>query len=162
MGFLGDTVSMTLENGVRLCCLSRPGSSVEMQFHVGAGSIFEQEHLGCGLSHFLEHMSFQGCAGYPGRLVAAEVNRLGGDVNAYTSYDRTCYRMQLPREHWRSGVAMLAAMVRHPEFPEERFPGERVKTQTGCCTETSLCTMAFKIVCSSCSTTSYTRNICFS
>ena len=125
MGFLDDTVSLTLDNGVRLCCLSRPGSSVEMQFHIGAGSIEEQEHLGCGLSHFLEHMSFQGCAGYPERLVASEVNRLGGSVNAYTSYDRTCYRMQLPREHWRSGIAMLAAMVRHPEFPEERFVGER-------------------------------------
>ncbi len=125
MGFFKDTAVTELDNGIRLCCFHRRGSSVELQFHVATGSIHEGEFLGCGLSHFLEHMAFQGCAGYPGRSIADEVNSLGGDVNAYTSYDRTCYRMQLPKRSWRKGVDMLTAMVRYPEFPEERFAAEK-------------------------------------
>ena len=125
MGFLRDTIVTELDNGIRLCCFHRRGSSVELQLHVATGSMHEKEFLGCGLSHFLEHMAFQGCAGFSGRAIADEVNSLGGDVNAYTSYDRTCYRMQLPKESWRQGVSMLSAMVRFPEFPEERFLAEK-------------------------------------
>lgn len=125
MGFLRDTVVTELDNGVRLCCFHRRGSSVELQFHIATGSMHEKEYLGCGLSHFLEHMAFQGCTGFPGRSIADEVNSLGGDINAYTSYDRTCYRIQLPKKHWCKGVSMLSAMVRYPEFPEERFLAEK-------------------------------------
>ncbi len=125
MGILSRTVTTELDNGIRLCCFHRPGASVEFQFYVTTGSIHEGKNLGCGLSHFLEHMAFQGCAGYPERSVAETVNALGGDVNAYTSYDRTCYTMQMPVNHWRKAVDILSAMVRHPEFPEARFLAEK-------------------------------------
>ena len=93
MGFLSNTIVTELDNGVRLCCFHRRGASVELQIHIATGSMNEKEYLGCGLSHFLEHMAFQGCAGFPERSIADEVNLLGGDLNAYTSYDRTCYRV---------------------------------------------------------------------
>ena len=125
MGFLSNTAVTELDNGIRLCCFHKPGVSVELQVHIATGSMHEKEYLGCGLSHFLEHMAFQGCAGFPGRSVADEVNALGGDLNAYTSYDRTCYRMQLPCGSWHKGIKMLSAMVRFPEFPEERFAAEK-------------------------------------
>ena len=125
MGFLSNTAVTELDNGIRLCCFHKPGVSVELQVHIATGSMHEKEYLGCGLSHFLEHMAFQGCAGFPGRSIADEVNALGGDLNAYTSYDRTCYRMQLPCGSWRKGIQMLSAMVRFPEFPEERFVAEK-------------------------------------
>ena len=104
MGFLDKTLITELDNGVRLCYFHRPGTSVEMQLHIASGSIHEGKFLGGGVSHFLEHMAFQGCAGFPERSIAEKVNSLGGDLNAYTSYDRTCYRMQLPREFWRKPV----------------------------------------------------------
>ncbi|MBE6364336.1 MAG: insulinase family protein [Lentisphaerae bacterium] len=125
MGILSRTITTELDNGIRLCYFHQPGASVEFQFHVTTGSIHEREFLGCGLSHFLEHMAFQGCAGYPARSVAETVNALGGNVNAYTSYDRTCYTMQIPVVHWRKAVDMLCAMVRYPEFPEARFVAEK-------------------------------------
>ena len=125
MGFLSSSLITELDNGVQLLFFHRPGASVEMQIHIASGSIHEGKFLGCGLSHFLEHMAFQGCDGYPGRSIAERVNALGGDVNAYTGYDRTCYRMQLPKEHWRQAVQMLTAMVRYPLLPEERFVEER-------------------------------------
>ncbi len=125
MGILSRTISTELDNGIRLCYFHRPGASVEFQFYVTTGSIHEGKYLGCGLSHFLEHMAFQGCAGYPERSVAETVNALGGDVNAYTGYDRTCYTMQVPVAHWRKAVDMLSSMVRFPEFPESRFVAEK-------------------------------------
>ncbi|MBE6375801.1 MAG: insulinase family protein [Lentisphaerae bacterium] len=125
MGILNRTGCTELNNGVRICCFPRRGASVELQFCIATGSIHEEKYLGCGLSHFLEHMAFQGCAGFPERSVTEVVNELGGDLNAYTSFDRTVYRMQLPKKHWRRGVEMLTAMIRYAELPEERFLAER-------------------------------------
>lgn len=125
MGILGRTGCTGLENGVRICCFPRRGASVELQFCIASGSIHEEQYLGCGLSHFLEHMAFQGCTGFPERSITDLVNELGGDLNAYTSYDRTVYRMLLPKKHWRRGVEMLTAMIRYAELPEERFLAER-------------------------------------
>ncbi|MBO5668175.1 MAG: insulinase family protein [Lentisphaeria bacterium] len=125
MGILSRTQCTELDNGVRLCYFYRPGVPVEIQVHIASGSMHEGKFLGCGLSHFLEHMAFQGCAGFPERTIADLVNQFGGDLNAYTGYDRTCYRMQLPREYWRKALEMLSAMVRFPELPEERFAAER-------------------------------------
>ena len=125
MDFLKNTASFELENGFRLYFLHRNGPGVEMQVHVATGSIHEGKFLGHGLSHFLEHMLFQGCQGYPGHAVADTVTALGGDLNAYTGCDRTCYRMTLPKESWRTGIDMLSSMVRFPELPAERFIREK-------------------------------------
>lgn len=125
MGILSSTQHMELNNGVRLCCFHRRSVSVELQIHIATGSIHEGKFLGCGLSHFLEHMAFQGCRDFPERSVADIVNQLGGDLNAYTGYDRTCYRIQLPKAHWKQALKMLVSMVRFPELPEERFISER-------------------------------------
>ena len=125
MVFLSESFCRALDNGVRVCCLHRNSASVELQFHIATGSIHEGRFLGHGLSHFLEHMLFQGCKGYPRQAIADTVNLLGGDVNAYTTFDRTCFRMQLPAAHWRRGMEMLSAMVRFPTLPAARFKAER-------------------------------------
>lgn len=125
MSILRDVQILRLPNGAGIYCLPRNVSTVELQIHIAGGSMHEGRFLGCGLAHFLEHMAFQGCKGFPGSAVADTVNVLGGEVNAYTACDRTCYRMQLPAAHWRRGVEMLSAMVRFPELPEARFKSER-------------------------------------
>ena len=76
MDFLKNTASFELENGFRLYFLHRNGPGVEMQVHVATGSIHEGKFLGHGLSHFLEHMLFQGCQGYPGHAVVEPIECL--------------------------------------------------------------------------------------
>ncbi len=125
MDFLKKCVSCTLDNGFVCYFLHRPGPAVELQVHVATGSVHEGDFLGHGLSHFLEHMLFQGCRNYPGHAVADTVTELGGDLNAYTGCDRTCYRMTLPAIDCLTGVNMLASMVQFPELPEERFIQEK-------------------------------------
>ena len=61
MRFYRNVVSRTLENGVRIFVFPQPGTAVEVECFVRTGSIHEGARLGYGLSHFLEHMLFQGC-----------------------------------------------------------------------------------------------------
>lgn len=126
MKLLSNICSYTYPNGLGLHVLPLPGSgSLELQCAVRTGSIHEGENLGCGLSHFLEHMLFQGCANFPGRSGSEKIERAGGSVNAYTSYDRTVYYLRVPESHKELAVELLSSMVRFPELPEKRFCEEK-------------------------------------
>jgi zinc protease len=128
--FNGDYFSRvktySLNNGLRIFVNPKHDApTVSIQCFVATGSVHEADFLGCGLSHFLEHMLFQGCDGYPGQEAANTVNRLGGSANAYTSYDHTVYYLNLPSEHALTGIDILAKMVSSPEFPEAKFLSEK-------------------------------------
>ena len=125
MKFYRDVVTFHYENGMRLHVLPQPGTAVEVECFIRTGSIHEGRHLGCGLSHFLEHMMFQGCRDYPGTAVSDTIDRLGGTMNAYTSYDHTAYHATVAAKHLGTAVKVLGSMVRYPEFPEARFRAER-------------------------------------
>ena len=118
--------SFSLNNGLRIYVNTKHDApTVSLQCFVGTGSVHEADRLGCGLSHFLEHMLFQGCAAYPGQEAADTVNRLGGQVNAYTSFDHTVYYLNLPSEHTETGLNILCSMLSSPEFPEKKFLSEK-------------------------------------
>jgi zinc protease len=118
--------TFTLDNGLRIFINPKHDApTVSIQCFVATGSVHEADFLGCGLSHFLEHMLFQGCEGYPGQAAADTVHRLGGSVNAYTSYDHTVYYINLPSEHSKTGIDILSKMLSTPEFPEEKFLSEK-------------------------------------
>ncbi len=123
---LGPILSHTLENGLRIFAREdRHAPVVSLQVWVRTGSIHEGEYLGCGLSHFLEHMIFQGSGKYPGSAVADTVNRLGGSINAYTSHGVTVYHVNMHAEHVREGLDMLSDAIMNPLFPEEEFAREK-------------------------------------
>jgi hypothetical protein len=64
--------------------------SAAVAIWVKAGGRYKPKKIS-GVSHFLEHMLFQGCKGYPGTAVADTLGKAGCSVNAYTSFDRTVY-----------------------------------------------------------------------
>ena len=118
--------SFHLDNGMGIHIMPRPDSSrLALYAQVGTGSIHEGEFLGYGLSHFLEHMMFEGCEGFPNNAVADTVNALGGYANAFTDYQRTVYQLELPSESLAAGLDILAAMLMRPLFPEARFQAEK-------------------------------------
>ncbi len=125
MEFYRNVKSRLLGNGARVFVLPMPGAALEVQCFVATGGIHEGESLGYGLSHFLEHMLFEGCRDYPGNEAADTIDRLGGFMNAYTSYDHTAYHVTLGSRHLDEAVKVLSSMVRYPEFPEKRFAEER-------------------------------------
>lgn len=117
----------TLPNGLEIFICPRPGTgTVFTQAVVKTGSIHEGRFLGCGLSHFLEHMVFSGTEHYPGHTdIADRVNKLGGRLNASTGYSTTQYYMELPAAAAAEGVDMIYDMIANPLFPQERFLHEK-------------------------------------
>ncbi len=114
------------DNGLRICVLPRNETpTVTVQAWVNTGWIHEEKDLGCGLSHFLEHMLFHGSRQYPGDKVAEQVARLGGFLNAATSSEFTFYYITLPSAHVKEAFLMLDDMLRNPLFPEDKFLSEK-------------------------------------
>ena len=116
-----------LNNGIRVFLCPMPGvRTVSCNVCVNTGSAFEGNDLGSGLSHFLEHMMFNGTKSYPGSSeIADRVNACGGSLNAFTSQDQTYYYINLPAANAVEGVRMLASMMREPLFPEDEFAREK-------------------------------------
>ena len=125
MKFYSRTQIRRLDNGMEIYVLPRTGGTVMAECYIRTGSIHEGRFLGCGLSHFLEHMLFQGCKGYPGTAVADTLGKAGCSVNAYTSFDRTVYHAKGGAEKLPLILEILSSMVRYPELPQERFNAER-------------------------------------
>ncbi len=114
-GFRKDT----LANGLRVLTVPMPHlHTVEMMFFVGVGSRHEQPET-AGVSHFLEHMLFRGCAGYPtGPEIERAFEAIGGYVNAATDIETTCYHSRLHPDHVAQGTALFAAMLLQPLLRE--------------------------------------------
>lgn len=116
----------TLKNG--LTVLSREDFSSELvsvQLWVKTGSMHEGRHMGAGISHYLEHMVFKGTARREDGQIAREVQERGGSINAYTTFDRTVYYLNLPSEHVNFGLELLSDMVFAPTLMEADACKER-------------------------------------
>ncbi|MFC1497113.1 M16 family metallopeptidase [Verrucomicrobiota bacterium] len=115
-----------LDNGM-ICLIKedRAAPVVSIQIWVGTGSIHEQEYLGAGLSHAIEHMIFKGTEKRGVGSIFGEINAAGGRVNAYTSFDRTVFLADLPAKNWKVGLDVLTDAVMHSTFPAKEWEKER-------------------------------------
>ena len=110
--------SRTLANGLRLQAVEMPGTKVvTTMILAGAGSRYETIDL-AGISHFLEHMFFKGTPKYPGAKLAGTIEAFGGEINAFTSFDYTCYYINTPSKYLNSSIDVLLDMVSNPSFFE--------------------------------------------
>jgi len=75
---------------------SAPVASV--QAWCATGSVDEDQHLGAGLSHILEHMLFKGTKTQSANEIAQSIQDVGGYINAYTSFDRTVFWIDVPKD----------------------------------------------------------------
>jgi len=115
----------TLENGMELLLREEPEAPViSLQVWVRCGSIHEDEHLGAGLSHLLEHMLFNGTEKRGAREVSADVQAAGAYINAYTSFDRTVYWIETPPSGLSDCIDILGDMILHSTLPDEEFRKE--------------------------------------
>jgi zinc protease len=115
-----------LENGLTGLIADDPDCPVvSIQIWIKLGSIHEQEYLGSGISHAIEHMIFKGTDDMPPGMVMKKIHDLGGNINAYTSLDQTVFHTDLPAEHWKTGLQTLAQAVLTPAFPEKEWKKEK-------------------------------------
>lgn len=98
---------------------------VSAQVWVETGSVHEDEWLGAGLSHLLEHMVFKGTNRYSGEELANTVQAAGGHWNAYTTFDRTVYYIDGPADGLTTFVDVLGEMVFRATLPADDFNKEK-------------------------------------
>ncbi len=116
---------VTNQNGLETLFINSPGAtSASVQIWFRAGSALEKAN-NKGIAHFLEHMFFKGTPKRPGALIAHEVESFGGEINAFTSFDYTCYYINTPANSLEKTVDILMDMVSNPEFKKEELIPER-------------------------------------
>jgi len=116
----------TLPNGLGIIVQedhSAPVASV--QVWVETGSIHEGRHLGGGISHLLEHMLFKGTPTRGASAFAQSVQDAGGYINAYTSFDRTVYWIDIPAKGVPVAIDLLADAVMNSTLPADEYVKEQ-------------------------------------
>ena len=120
---LGESLyTKTLENGLTVALVPRKGFTRKIAYFVtDFGSIHtdfmldgQNYQMPAGVAHFLEHKLFE----LPDRDVTAEFAALGGNVNAFTSYDMTAYYVSCT-ENFEENLALLLEFVSTPWFEKE-------------------------------------------
>ncbi len=116
----------TLPNGLTVIVqIDRSAPVASVQAWCATGSVDEDRHLGAGLSHILEHMLFKGTKTRTTNAIAQSVQDQGGYINAYTSFDRTVYWIDVPREGVDSALDVLADAMMNSTLPETEYGKEQ-------------------------------------
>ena len=116
----------TLPNGLTIIVQTdRSAPVASVQAWCGTGSINEGRHLGAGLSHILEHMLFKGTKTRTTNAIAQSVQDEGGYINAYTSFDRTVYWIDVPKEGVTSALDILSDAMMNSTLPPAEYSKEQ-------------------------------------
>ncbi len=115
----------TLPSGISVVTENMPQvRSVAIGFWVGVGSRDEKEGVN-GMSHFIEHLLFKGTQTRTARDISEAFDVLGGELNAFTAKEYTCYYTRLLDEHVSTGFEILADMMQNPRFDASDIDSER-------------------------------------
>jgi predicted Zn-dependent peptidase len=113
------------KNGVRIVLENIPTvRSVAIGVWIGTGSRNENPQTN-GISHFLEHMFFKGTKTRSAKEIAESFDSIGGQVNAFTSKEYTCYYAKVLDTHAQFALDVLADMFFNSTFVEEELNKER-------------------------------------
>lgn len=116
---------VTLPNGVRIVSEHVPNlRSASLGIWVGAGSRGEAPGES-GAAHFIEHMVFKGTPRRSAVALAQEMDAIGGQVNAYTTKESTCFYARCLDDHLPRALDLLCDMVFESRFDEGDVVTER-------------------------------------
>ena len=116
---------ITLPNGARILTEAVPGArSAALGFFVGVGSRHERRQDN-GAAHFIEHMLFKGTARRSAAQLARDMDAIGGQVNAYTTKEHTCFYARSLDRHLDYSLDLLSDMLFHSCFSQEDVETER-------------------------------------
>ncbi len=119
------THKTTLNNGLRIVSKQMPHlRSVSMGVWVNAGARDESE-AESGLSHFIEHMIFKGTKKRSAFEIAKAFDAIGGQTNAFTSFENTCYHAKVMDTHLETMVEILSDIFLNSVFDEKEIENER-------------------------------------
>jgi predicted Zn-dependent peptidase len=122
---VGDLRITQLDSGLTVATERLPGArSVATGAWVRVGARDEPAEL-CGVSHFLEHLLFKGTAHHSAQEISRAVDRVGGDLNAFTAKEYTAYYCRMPAAHRALAVSLLGEVVGEPALRDDDVESER-------------------------------------
>ncbi len=118
-----------LSNGIPVILQNYNGAAAATYWWIKTGSA-DEKPAEAGFAHFLEHMLFKDAAAKEtGRAssgqLAQMIESLGGDINAYTSFDQTVYHVTCAAHHWERVIDSFGTMAKPQKFLKEDFTRER-------------------------------------
>lgn len=120
-----DFDQATLPNGLRIIGEHMPDyRSVSVGLWIGAGSQYET-YAQAGMSHFIEHMVFKGTTTRSARDIAEQMDEVGGQLNAFTSKECTCFYAKVVDDQLRLAIDILSDLIVRPVFDPENMEKEK-------------------------------------
>ena len=105
-----------LDNGLTVVIEEEHSAPVvSVQMWVKVGSADEPQKL-AGISHVFEHMLFKGTEKKGVGQIATMIESVGGDINAYTSFDNTVYHLTVPSRYFGTGLDVISDAIQHSSF----------------------------------------------
>jgi zinc protease len=113
-----------LDNGMKVL-LQRSSAApvVACNVWVGVGSA-DEEPKEAGLAHVHEHMLFKGTGNRQVGELAREVEAAGGHINAFTSFDQTCYYVVMSSRYFETGLDILSDAIKNSSFDADELHSE--------------------------------------
>jgi predicted Zn-dependent peptidase len=125
-GTVASTVRRTvLPGGVRVVTEAMPGArSATLGLWINVGSRDEIRSL-AGATHFLEHLLFKGTRRRTAMDISAELDAVGGELNAFTGKEFTCYHARVLEADVPLGIDVICDMVTSSVIPAAEVESER-------------------------------------
>ncbi|WP_195987771.1 pitrilysin family protein [Clostridium sp. D53t1_180928_C8] len=115
----------TLDNGLRVVTeYIEHVNSISVGIMVQNGSRNESKDVN-GISHFIEHMFFKGTEKRTAKEIVQEIENIGGQINAYTSKETTCYYIKALNTHVDLCLDVISDMLLNSKFDEEEIEKEK-------------------------------------
>jgi predicted Zn-dependent peptidase len=120
-----DYFKECLDNGIRVVAERMPHvKSVSLGIWVEVGSRDEDGPL-AGISHLIEHLFFKGTRRRTTERIAQEIDRLGGDLNAFTSRETTTFYIKVLDEHLNKAINLISDLFHHSLFDQAEIDREK-------------------------------------
>lgn len=92
---------------------------------VKAGSV-DEEKFNSGVSHFIEHMMFKGTETRSAKDIATDIDKIGGQINAFTGKEATCYYVKTVKDNILKGAEVILDMLNNSVFDAKEMTKERM------------------------------------
>lgn len=114
----------TLDNGLQILLQMVSSPVAHVGVFIRSGTVNEPPHLQ-GLAHFTEHAIFKGSQQRTSYEILSSIESVGGEMNAYTSKEETCYYASFLKEYLADALDVFSDMLFNPVFPEEEIAKEK-------------------------------------
>lgn len=98
--------------------------SISIGVYIKSGSRFENEDNN-GISHFIEHMLFKGTKNRTAKRISEEIEEIGGQLNAFTARESTCFYVKVLDSHFDKGIDILSDMILNSNLSSEDIEKEK-------------------------------------